>query len=89
VSSHEAGLGMAGAVIDPGPNGPITQGKQFAPCLTINGLTVCPTTTDNFGVLVLSIHVPDKSVPVAVEIGLGDSGTAARTILHSLQTTRH
>jgi hypothetical protein len=74
-----------GLVIDPGPYGPIPADASFGPCLHIHRLRVCPTTTDAYGVLVLSIHVPGATRPVAVEIGLAGSGITARTILDSLR----
>ena len=54
-------------------------------CLHIHRLRVCPTTTDPYSVLVLSVHIPDATRPVAVEVGLAGSGITARTILDSLR----
>ena len=73
-----------GLVIDPGPDGPITS-DSFGPCLRISRLRACPATTDRSSVLVMAVHVPGTSRPVAVEIGLAGSGMTARTILHSLR----
>ena len=74
-----------GLLIDPGPYGPISSSTTFAPCFKVNGLSVCPTTSDLYGVLVASVRVPGRSTPVAVEIGLVGDGMTARTILHSLR----
>jgi hypothetical protein len=86
---NTGGPGLIGAptdglIVDPGPYGPL-QGDAFGRCMDINGLSVCPTTTDVFGVLVLAVHVPGRSQPVAVEIGLAGNGQIARTILWSLR----
>ncbi len=74
-----------GLVIDPGPYGPLQSESTFGPCLHIDNLTACPTTTDVYGVLVLAVHIPGKSTPVDVEIGLAGNGMVARTILYSMR----
>lgn len=74
-----------GLVIDPGPYGPLSSGSTFDKCMSINHLSVCPTATDPYGVLVAAVHVPGRKRPVAIEIGLAGNGIIARTILHSLR----
>jgi len=74
-----------GLVIDPGPDGPIPSGASFGPCKRIHELRVCPTTSDPSSVLVLSVHLPSGTRPIAVEIGLTGSGLSARTIIDSLR----
>ena len=75
-----------GLVIDPGPDGPISAGaSSFGSCLRKHGLRLCPTTSDPYNILVLSVDLPGTSRPTAVEIGLAGSGLTARTILRSLR----
>jgi hypothetical protein len=74
-----------GLVIDPGPYGPIPAGASLDSCMHVHRLRVCPTTTDLYSVLVLSVHVAGASRPVGVEIGLVGSGVTARAILDSLR----
>ncbi len=75
-----------GLVIDPGPYGPLQGQPGFGTCLHINDLTACPTTTDLYGILVLALHIPGRTQPVAVEIGLAGNGVVARIILFSMRT---
>ncbi len=74
-----------GVVVDPGRYGPLDSSGGTGPCTRVGGLTACPTTTDLYGVLVLSVTVPGSARPVAVEIGLAGTGVTARTILRSLR----
>ena len=74
-----------GLVIDPGHYGPLENAPTYGHCLHINGLTACPTITDLYGVLVLAVHLPNRTQPVAVEIGLAGDGMVARTILDSIR----
>jgi len=76
---------MDGLVIDPGKYGPLSSTTTYGRCFPIHTLTVCPSTSDPFGILVLAVHVPGKSAPVAVEIGLAEDGMVARTVLDSLR----
>lgn len=53
---------------------------MFAPCLAINGLSVCPTDTDLYDVLVLAANRPVKTqtvlpLPVASGPGCGRAAT--------------
>jgi len=73
-----------GVVIDPGQYGPLQGSPDFGRCLSIHGLSVCPTVRSHYGVLVLAVHIPGMAHPVAVEIGLAGNGVVARTILYSL-----
>jgi hypothetical protein len=74
-----------GLIIDPGPYSPIRGVTSFGQCLQVNGLQVCPASVDEFGYLIVAVHIPGKSQPVAVEIGLGENGMMARTILYSMR----
>jgi hypothetical protein len=74
-----------GLIIDPGPYSPIRGVRSFGQCLHVNGLQVCPASIDEFGYLIVAVHIPGKSQPVAVEIGLGGNGVVARTILYSIR----
>jgi hypothetical protein len=78
-----------GLVIDPGPDGPVPAQAALGSCSPIHTLRVCPTTSDRYNVLVLSVdlpvHLAGKNRAVAVEIGLAASGLTARTILGSLR----
>jgi hypothetical protein len=74
-----------GLLINPGPYGPLTSSTTYGRCFKAHGLSVCPTTSDIYGVLVTAVHLPRHSRPVAVEIGLAGDGSTARTILDSLQ----
>jgi hypothetical protein len=69
-------------MIDPGP---YRREGTTGTCLEINGLQVCIITSDQFGELTLSVAVPGRMFPVAVEIGLAGDGCTARTILHSIR----
>jgi hypothetical protein len=86
-----------GLVIDPGPYGPIPTDATFGPCMTVNHMSVCPTTSNAYypvvpatsdvgGVLVAAVNVPGRFRSIAIEIGLGGNGMTARTILLSLRT---
>ncbi len=78
-----------GLVIDPGPDGPLPAPSALGSCSRIHTLEVCPTTSDRYNVLVLSVdrsvHLAGQHRAVAVEIGLAGSGLTARTILGSLR----
>ena len=74
-----------GLVVDASSYGAFGSNQTYGPCIEVNGLSVCPTTSDPYGVLVASVHVPGRSTPVVVEIGLAGDGMTARTILHSLR----
>lgn len=67
-----------GLIIDPGPYSPIRGVTSFGQCLSVSGMQVCPTGVDEFGYLIVAVHLPGKSQPVAVEIGLGGNGMVAR-----------
>ena len=54
-------------------------------CLSLHGLSVCPTTSPTNSILVLKVTVPGRSKPVYVSIGLAGNGMVARTILYSLR----
>jgi hypothetical protein len=70
-----------GILIDPG--GYRREGTTGS-CNNINGLSVCVVTSDPYGQLTLSLQVPGRVYPMAVEIGLVGSGEVARTILYSM-----
>jgi hypothetical protein len=74
-----------GLLIDPGTYGPLDPDTTFGSCLAVHGLRVCPSTSDDDGILVAAVHLGRTGPPVAVEIGLGGGGRTARTILHSLR----
>lgn len=85
-----------GVVIDPGQYGPLKDvmpiDPGFAPgvtgfdtCLLINGLSVCATSVSFGGILVVAVHIPRITRPVAVEIGLAGGGKVAHTILYSMR----
>jgi hypothetical protein len=74
-----------GVIIDPGPYSPIRGVNSFDGCLRVNGLQVCPASIDEFGYLILAVHVPGKNQAVAVEVGLAGNGMVARTILYSMR----
>jgi hypothetical protein len=74
-----------GVIVDPGIYGPINSQTTFGSCLEIHGLRVCPSASDSYGLLVAAVHLPGRSKPVAVEIGLAGTGVTARTILLSLR----
>jgi hypothetical protein len=76
-----------GVLVDPGPYGPLQDDSNFGTCLHINGLTACPTTASLDGALVLAVHLPGGTHPVAVEIGLAGNGMVARTILNSMRAS--
>jgi hypothetical protein len=76
-----------GLVIDPGPYGPTeSETKTVGSCFSVNHLSVCPTSADRYGVLVAAVHIPGEVKAVAIEVGLGDDGVTARTILRSLRS---
>jgi len=76
-----------GLVIDPGAYGPLSSDTTFGRCQKIHGLRVCPTMSDDYGILVAAVHIGGKAPPVAIEIGLAGTGLTARTVLHSLRKT--
>jgi hypothetical protein len=57
----------------------------FQPCKVVNGLSVCSAAAAPYDVLVLAVHLPGRSQPVEVDIGLGGNGQVARTILYSME----
>jgi hypothetical protein len=69
------------------------EGPDFSGnCLSVNGLSACPaapgngaSAVDYSGYLLFKVTVLGVSSPVAVEIGLGENGTIARTILYSMR----
>jgi hypothetical protein len=73
-----------GLLVDPG--GYRREGTTGT-CSEPNGVQVCIITSDQFGELTLSVAVPGRVLPVAVEIGLAGDGSIARTILHSIRAT--
>ena len=83
--AEPVGPGLDGVVIDPGKYGPITPQTAFAACRGVGGLTVCPSATDRYDILVVAVHPPRDMPPVAVEIGLAGTGGIARTILQSVR----
>lgn len=74
-----------GLLIDPGMYGPIFPDTAFGTCLNIHELSVCPSVSDPYGILVAAVHLPGRAQPVAVEVGLADTGMTARATLHSLR----
>jgi len=54
-------------------------------CFPVHGLTVCPSTTPAYSILLLRVAGPGFGKPVAVSIGLVANGITARTILYSLR----
>ena len=76
---------LFGLVVDPGQYGPFYQHERFTRCLHINDLSVCPTSTNFGGILVLAVHIPGHAQPVAVEIGLAGGGKVAHTIEYSMR----
>jgi hypothetical protein len=76
-----------GLVVDPGPYGPLSGSTEFDKCQRINDLSVCPTSTDYGGILVVAAHLPGVAKPVAVEIGLAGDGTVAHMILDSMRAS--
>jgi hypothetical protein len=74
-----------GLVIDPGKYGPLSSTTTYGRCFPNHTLTVCPSISDPYGILVLAVRVPGTSAPVAVEIGLAGDGIVARTVLDSLR----
>jgi hypothetical protein len=84
-----------GLIIDPGKYGPLKDVVPIDPgfdpgftgfnkCLKINRLSVCPTSFNFGGILVVAVHIPGITRPVAVEIGLAGGGKVAHTILYSM-----
>jgi hypothetical protein len=83
-----------GLVIDPGQFGPLGNAvgiepavSGFGKCLQIRNLSACPTSTNYGGILVLAVHIPGRTQPVAVEIGLAGGGVVAHTILYSMRAS--
>ena len=74
-----------GLVVDPGPYGPISGSTEFDKCQRINDLSVCPTSTDYGGLLIVAAHLPGVARPVAVEIGLAGNGRVAHMVLDSMR----
>ena len=61
---------------------------SFSPggtCLHRGRLTMCPSSTPAYSVLVFNVTVPGRKNPVYVSIGLAGNGMTARTILYSLK----
>jgi hypothetical protein len=56
-----------------------------AACLHRDGLTVCPSSTPPYSVLLLRVTVPGRTKPVYLSIGLAGNGMVARVILDSLR----
>ena len=83
--AEPVGLGLDGVVIGPGKYGPVTARTAFAACGRVGGLTVCPSATDRYDILVVVVHLPGDRPPVAVEIGLAGTGGIAETILRSMR----
>ncbi len=75
---------LNGLLIDPGPTSPTPADASFGSCVRIDRLRACPVTTDPYGALDVSVHLPGRGRATAVEIGLAGSGMIARTILDSL-----
>ncbi len=74
-----------GLLIDPGRYGPTeSETKTVESCISVNHLSVCPTSADRYGVFVASVHIPGSGKAGAIEVGLSGNGMTARTILHSL-----
>jgi hypothetical protein len=99
ITSKSAISPVYGLVVDPGQYGPLTWAmgidpgftagvKRFDKCLPINGLSVCPTSTSYGGILLVAVHIPGVTRPVAVEIGLAGGGKVAHTILYSMRASR-
>jgi hypothetical protein len=85
---------QAGLFVDPGQYGPLTGVKGLNKCIRVNGLSTCPIpsnelgdTVQHGGTLVLSVSIPGRSQPVAVEIGLAGGGKVAHTIEYSMRAT--
>jgi hypothetical protein len=74
-----------GLLIDPGMYGPVLPDTAFGTCLNIHELSVCPSVSDPYGILVAAVHLPGRAQPVAVEIGLAGTGVTARGMLYSLR----
>jgi hypothetical protein len=74
-----------GLVVDPGSYGPISGSTEFDKCQPINDLSVCPTSTDYGGLLIVAAHLPGVARPVAVEIGLAGNGRVAHMVLDSMR----
>jgi hypothetical protein len=76
---------LYGLLVDPGPNGPLPDVSGFTKRLQLNGLWIDPATTSYGGILVLAVHIPGRTQPVAVEIGLAGAGKVAHTIEYSMR----
>jgi len=74
-----------GLIIDPGTYGPLSSDTTFGTCQRIHGLSVCPSVSDHYGLLVAAVHISGNPQPVAIEIDLAGTGLTARIILHSLR----
>ncbi len=74
-----------GVRVDSGAQSPTGSFSPGGACLQLGGLTVCPSSTPDYSVLLLSVTVPGRDEPVLVSIGLAGNGMVARTILYSLQ----
>ena len=76
-----------GLAIDSGEAGPLQFVTGYAKCMHVNDLSVCPTSKNYGGILVLAVLVPGRTQPVAVEIGLAGNGKVAHTILSSMRAS--
>jgi hypothetical protein len=74
-----------GLRVDAGVRRPTGSFSPGGTCRHIGGLTVCPSRTPGYSVLLLKVTVPGRSKPVYVSIGLAGNGLVARTILYSLR----
>jgi hypothetical protein len=87
ITSSSSIAPIYGLVLDPGQNGPLAGVSGFEKCLQVNDLSVCPTSTNYGGILVLAVHIHGRAQPVAVEIGLAGGGKVAHTILYSMRAS--
>ena len=74
-----------GLRVDAGVRRPTGSFSPGGTCRHIGGLTVCPSRTPGYSVLLLKVTVPGRSKPVFVSIGVAGNGIVARTILYSLR----
>ena len=61
-------------------------GGTFGKCLSINALSVCPSTSPGslYDILTAVVHIP-REPSVEIDLGLGGFGEVARTILYSIE----
>jgi hypothetical protein len=74
-----------GVRVDGGAQGPTGSFSAGGACLHVGGLTVCPSSTPDYSVLLLRVAVPGRATPVFVSVGLAGNGMVARSILYSLR----